>query len=252
MSDGINRLPKQRHTETKNAPEPGEQHALRHELPDQATPPGAERHTNGDLLSPYRRARQQQIRDVRARDEQDQRDDDHQHEQRPFEFPAKARPACGRRLEAHELLGERAAVARGHGTGEALFQPPGQIGLKDRVRLCRCACLVCPRPQPADDAPARNVPPAHEAGWSIQQTWHQTIGPPDVRIGTDLDTVKTSGRDAHNRERNVVDRDRAADDLRVAPEASRPESVAEHGSGDRSAHIIVTRGPTRGRPRHRD
>ena len=69
-----------RHTETKHAAEPGEQHAFGHELPDQATPSGPERHTNGDLPAPYRRARQEQIRDVGARDEQDQRDDDHQHQ----------------------------------------------------------------------------------------------------------------------------------------------------------------------------
>src|SRR5437016_4570999 len=49
------------------------------ELADQPAPFGAERHAHGDLPLPSRRSCQQQVRDVRASDQQYQTNDDHQY-----------------------------------------------------------------------------------------------------------------------------------------------------------------------------
>ena len=85
------------------------------------------------------------------------------------------------------------------------------------------------------------VPLGQDGRWTVQHARQESTGPPDVRIGTDLDAVKTCGRDANNRERNVVDGDPPADDTRVTPETSSPEPIAEHGRGDWSTQIIVSR-----------
>ena len=49
-----------------------EHHALGQQLADDASAAGAEREADGDLAAALRRAREQQVRDVGARDEQDE------------------------------------------------------------------------------------------------------------------------------------------------------------------------------------
>ena len=58
---------------------------------DEPTAARAERQPDGDFLLPRGRARQQQIRDVRARDEQDEADDRHQHAAGHHDVVAEAR-----------------------------------------------------------------------------------------------------------------------------------------------------------------
>ena len=59
-----------------------EHEALGERLADQPAASGAERQPHRDLLLPRRRAAQQQVGDVRARDQQHEADHGHQHEER--------------------------------------------------------------------------------------------------------------------------------------------------------------------------
>src|SRR5262249_51338908 len=59
-----------------------QQRALREQLPRDAPPRGAERDAHAQLVPPRARAREEQIRDVGARDQQDERDHGHDQVQR--------------------------------------------------------------------------------------------------------------------------------------------------------------------------
>ena len=62
----------QRHRQSGTPGEQREREALREELPDDARPAGAERQPNGDLTAPRRGAREEQVPDVGAGQQQDQ------------------------------------------------------------------------------------------------------------------------------------------------------------------------------------
>ena len=68
--------------EARRSAEHREQHALREQLRDHPRPARADRDAHGDFALPPRRAREQHVRDVRARDQQHERDGAENHEQR--------------------------------------------------------------------------------------------------------------------------------------------------------------------------
>ena len=86
-----------------------EQQRLGQHLPHQPHAARAERDAQRHLVLPRRRARQQHARDVRAGNQQEQRDDGHQHEQRGGESIAQRGESRGRRLQ---LDGEAARERR--------------------------------------------------------------------------------------------------------------------------------------------
>ena len=71
-----------RDEQTGGAAEQAEQQALGQQLPDEPLPARAERGADRDFLLTAGRARQQQVRDVRARDQQHERHRSEQHENR--------------------------------------------------------------------------------------------------------------------------------------------------------------------------
>ena len=75
--------------QTDDAADEREENALDEQLPDDAPPGGAEREANGNFARPMRRARQQQIGDVRAGDEQHERDGAHQRPENSFDLRAQ-------------------------------------------------------------------------------------------------------------------------------------------------------------------
>src|SRR6185369_14248023 len=90
--------------ETEQAARGGEHDALDEKLSDDAPAAGAERESYGDFLLPRRRTRDQQARDVGARDEQHAADDIEEDFERAFELLPNRRPSLGRWQEAHLAL----------------------------------------------------------------------------------------------------------------------------------------------------
>src|SRR5262249_42971001 len=76
----LNAPDRQQHPQ--RAAEQAEQQALRQQLPDHHPPRRAERQPDGHLPAPRRRAREQQVGHVRARDQQHESDSAHQYQQR--------------------------------------------------------------------------------------------------------------------------------------------------------------------------
>src|SRR5262249_13501298 len=68
-------LAPEREDDAERAAQRREQDALGQQLPDQTSPPGADRKPHADLRPSQRRARQQQVRHVGAGDQQYERDD---------------------------------------------------------------------------------------------------------------------------------------------------------------------------------
>ena len=115
-----------------------EHEALGQQLPDDARAPGAEDGAQGELALPRHRARQQQVRDVGARDEQDEPHGAEQHVERGLHVPRqrvaqrhdRQRPGLvvGRMLLAHPLADRvhlRGGVRQGHASLEAA--EPAQV-----------------------------------------------------------------------------------------------------------------------------
>ena len=77
------RLPHCASSEAEDRAGAGQQQALGEQLPRDAQARRAERQAQAELLAARGGARQQQVREVRARDQQHQPDDDHDRQQRP-------------------------------------------------------------------------------------------------------------------------------------------------------------------------
>ena len=126
------------HGEARDRAQQREQHPLDHEQPRHPGARGAQRKADGDLAPAAQRAREQQVGDVGAGDEQHERDHSGQREQRLGEPGSQSREAAGEGLDNERVcehvlaplrIGERAAElddARmiggdqgGHGLGTA-------------------------------------------------------------------------------------------------------------------------------------
>src|SRR5262249_38244497 len=83
----------------ERAAECSQQQTFGQQLPDQSAPAGAEREQNGEFLSPLRVARQQQVRQIRARDQQHKQDGELQRQhRRPIFSQPRQRVAQSRQL----------------------------------------------------------------------------------------------------------------------------------------------------------
>jgi hypothetical protein len=96
--------------EPGRAPRAGQDQALEQELFDDLPPPRAERRPDRDLLLAGRRTGQQQVRDVRARDQQHQADQGLQDDQRLLEPRPDVGVAARRRHDPEGLLEEALLV----------------------------------------------------------------------------------------------------------------------------------------------
>jgi hypothetical protein len=187
-------------------------------------------------MAPRRRAREQQVRDVRAGDEQHQRDDHHDRRQRAPVSLAQRRAAVGRgpqrepRSEVARLL-IRPPVLRYRRLAELRQDPP------KRRFTCRQALAVL-QPDHHSQPPGR---PAIEVG----------LLPPDQRLGANRNRDVEAAPNIHaeelrrghadDRARHALDDQRASDDVGRAFEAALPEGVADDGHrpvGSAAAHIV--------------
>ena len=117
--------------------------------------PGTDRKTNSDFLPPRRRPRQHQARDVRARDEQHQPDESHQHEQRLPVDLAQVRPAgAAGRSEPTLAIAFRREAGQ---CGDDALGKLGPDGVETRRRLR--AAPSAGRARAARNCPARAAAP---------------------------------------------------------------------------------------------
>ena len=107
-------MPKLREQQADDGAGPGEHEALGEQLTHEPPRAGAERRADGQLALARRRAREQQVRDVRAGDQQHEDDGAHQRQDR---LPDVRRPGPADRLDvevqAGRLLGREALAQLG-------------------------------------------------------------------------------------------------------------------------------------------
>ncbi len=184
-------------------------HALRDQLPDETRPRRTKRHPQRHLAFLRGCPRQQQVRQVRAHEQQQaeagtREDREHQAEARghvvahPEE--ADARLCVRLRVLAAEALRQHDELGPGPLEGDARFQP------SDRVEICIGAVREVLFPQ------RQQRPHLHAAAGEIKAGWHH----------------------ADDRPRCAVQTDFLAEDARVGAELRLPQSVAD----DRGVGVI--------------
>ena len=99
-----------RQREAEDAADQRQQHALDEQLADDAPARRAERHADADLARAVRGAREQQVGDVRARDQQHERDRAHQRPEHDPDLPAVLLLVVGDDPRRDVLVGRRIVV----------------------------------------------------------------------------------------------------------------------------------------------
>ena len=187
--------------DAEHGPHDREQHALSEKLPNQAAAARADRRADGDLPLPHRRARQQQARDVGAGDDQQKRRRAEQREER--------RPE-----DADDLGRERNRTRGVVAVGGWIFNPEA---LRQRAQLVVRSLDGDTRFQPGDRL--------HEMGAAavlgdVPRDAMPDVGPVRIR--------KPLRHHADDGEQRAVERDRLADNRRVAAETFAPQAMADH------------------------
>jgi hypothetical protein len=211
----------------ENAAHRRQQDALGQQLANDPAAAGADRRTNRDLAPAHGRAHEQQVRDVRAGDQQDEDDRAQQHPQRRshvaddhllHRLDAEAALAAERvRKRLAELGGGLLQLRVGGGERDAWLQAAGgekEVPLHDTVRI-------------------------------------DLKGQPDVgRAGLRLDGFRVErAQHADHFVRLAVQRQLAADDGGIGAKAPPPEPVTQHGNTPAVRQIL---GGSKGPPcRHR-
>ena len=187
----------------------GEQDALGEELADQAAAARANRRAHRDFALAHRRAREQQARDVGARDHQQERRRAEQREQRrPEEADDFVSRAAPRAREYSPLVDGFSAPRRLVSARSSAFAASGVMpGFSRKSDSMKCAPRLCCVDVPRDAVPHVGV----------------------VRI------LEPRRHHADDGEERTVERDRLADDRRIAAEPLAPQPVAD--DRDRLARV---------------
>ena len=224
-----------------------EEQTLRQQLLNQPSLRRSKREPHGGLLPSGTCARQQQVRQISAGDQQNQR---RQGEQKPQGLlvvdaePGESLP-CGSRVQPHR--GVLLPVVAGR---DVLRQGRGEHLRRDRAQvLVRLA-----------GAPSVGEPAHHRQPVVVPARGQLAVRPGEQRFRAernrdvvrtaDLDAEESLGRDADNRERMSVDTQLAADRGAIAPERPLPERVADDCSRRTAAGPVVVR-PEHTSPRRR-
>ena len=228
-----------RKQQARAAAEERQYHALGQRLAHETCASRAKRQPNRDLLLPARRPRQQQVGDVRARDEEHQAHHRHQDVERRRHLSAHIgqSPASGIQIE---LLDPKAILElprrcgeSGHGVQLVFVDLP-----VDDVELWLRGVGRESRLQAANDV----QPPAltiveivyRRRHLGLHHDRHEQIG---RRCGDDAG--EADGRDADDCHRRAVDRHHLVQDGRVAGEAPLPEPMAQYRHRVRARRPIV-------------
>jgi hypothetical protein len=186
--------------------------ALDEELPQQPAAARADRRSDGDLLLPCCRAREQQIGDVRASDQQHESDRAEQDEQRGLE------------LRRHECLAERDQPRAPFPYFRELAAQARRDRRHLRLRLRQRHTVA----QSADDGDHVVQPDL------LLRIDHERC--PDVAAG---EHGERRGRDADDRVVNPVQRQRSADEPGIAAEPPTPDSFSDHHDVRRTGTVVA-------------
>ena len=196
------------------------------QLPRESRPAGAECQPNGDLALSGGAAREQQVRDVDARDEQNERDRDRDHEQaisrgaHHLILQRDRAQSPSLRCRRCVAIGVRRAPTRGDGV---------EVG----VRCCRSR--TCGAAQhDGDDLVAARI-----AARRLERRRNPEVGALAQKLERRVGKADVGRHDADDRSRKSGDGHRAPDNRGIAAEASRPERVAEHDDSRRAGLAVV-------------
>ena len=210
--------------------------AFDEQLADDAPAAGADGQANRDLATAGRRARDEQTRDVRARDGEHQRGDAHEHHQRLDIEVAQVAPPGRPGLEhesptRHGLLAGRRPTLR-----EQFARQRRPHAVEPRLGGVRGQTR---------GRPGQNAQP--EIAWlgnlreSRPKTRHRRDRRHDLRALADGRAIEAARTDANDRHRHAVDRDRFAYRRGATSEFVLPVTVADHGH-QRRARLVVLLG----------
>ena len=210
----------------------GDERAFRQQLPDDARARGPEAEADRDLAVPRAGPCQQQVREVRARDQQHDACRREQHPERMLVRLAQHRVAgaARRRCERERLVARRAG-GRIRRRNRGLEDAWG-----DGLQL-RGGALERP---PGLEAADRHEPPVGRRREPIA-TVHRRLRTErhgDVEAAAHFEAAEPRRRDADHLSLVRVQREGSPDRVRVAAHLARPERVAEHDPR-RAARLVV-------------
>jgi hypothetical protein len=217
-----------------------EDQAFDQELPYQLAARGAERQAHGDLLLPHEAARDQQVGDVGAGDQQDQTHHRHQDDQRRREIVAE--PGESKRRGFDDQVSGHEPFA---GVWRPLFRPrqrhlvltdlqeqPLQRRLRRGDRVSGLEPGEHLHPSRAAVVHVHPIPLGRHHRFHLDR--HA-----DLRRLRRIEAGESPRRHADDRHRVVVHQDLLTDDGAVAAEAVDPVVVAEHDDRMPAIHLIV-------------
>ena len=227
----------------------GEQHAFDEQLLDETSAARAERETHRHLALTAGAARQQQVRDIGAGDQQHARGNRHQDPQGTRQRPAQTGSAPRRRLD-HDLALDEAIAHRLRRVRERAFldlefEPRAIERLQRGLRLFGRHAGLQPG-EDADPAVARIVERVVPARRQLRLHHHRHV---DLRRDAQLDALEPFARDTDDGVRVRVDDHGLADHRRIGGEAAAPVRVTQHGDrmSVRDAIVIRREHPAGGR-----
>ncbi|HEY7284130.1 MAG TPA: hypothetical protein VH497_01715 [Vicinamibacterales bacterium] len=213
-----------RHEETADSAEHREEAGFSKQLPHQLAASGADGEPHGHFTGPGRCARQQQVRDVRARDEQHERRHAEEQRQRRASLDRHvALPACARlhaqrlRLELRHPLVAHAALERHFDVVDdvVIRRGEGRSRLVDRDAGLQAAEYIRPVRATVLEVLERLREAAHRDRRE------------DRRLQPERRAVESTLRHADDRHRLAVDRDGLIQDRGIQSEAPLPVAPAE-------------------------
>ena len=206
----------ERDADAGDAADGREQHAFRQQLAHEAGPPCANRRPKRQFAVTGDAAREQHAGDVRARDDQHQRDQAEEHEHRRAERRHVAEESGFRRDQPGVLKLPAARRCAGRA------QPFLQLRVGGGFRL-RCGHRRLD-PRGDRDAASRHAADLFDLAQFLAERQDRDA---QLRIESARQIEKRFRRDADDREGIRVEVNRAADDARVAAEALLPEAVRQ-------------------------
>ena len=191
--------------DTRDAAGDREHDGLDQQLPHQAPAAAAERRANREFVPARDAPRDEQARDVRAREQHEHRD---RAEQRPHRRPERPGPALGDRLDVDAV----AAVG---------FRIRGRQRFRQRLELVAHGHEIAAWTKPADRVDAHMVAAIEEirvVGFDADGLVHRVVAA----------VVEGVRQHADDDVRVAVERERLADRGGAAAEVRVPERIAEH------------------------
>ena len=195
---------RERDTCTCRPAEHPQDETLRQQLRDQLAPARAESGPHGHLAAPSLTSREQQIRHVRARDQQNERDgaeQGHQSWANAANHPLLQRNGRGRRVLFRLRKVHRQPVGR-------RLQRDGRLVRRHRVLQAR-----------------QHLHPLRAACAGRKVTWLEDERLPEFRAGW---KPQRGGSDSNNRHGKAVECRRHVHDVRTSAETAPPETVRNH------------------------